>query len=184
MAGDRYSITDQNETHFVTFTLVDWVDVFVRLNYKNVVVESLNYCIANKGLEVFGWCLMTSHLHLLIRAKQGFELSHIIRDFKKHTANTILDKIKNEPESRREWLLHKFEWAGKFDARITKYKFWQESNHAIIIYNHNPTMMQQKLNYIHQNPVEEGWVENAEVYLFSSARDYAGIKGLVKIVLI
>ena len=184
MAGDRYSITDQTEMHFTTFTVVDWIGVFIRLSYKNVIAERLNYCIENKGLEVFGWCLMTSHLHLLIRAKEGFVLSHIIRDFKKHTAKTIIDKIKNEPESRREWLLHKLEWAGKFDARITQYKFWQESNHAIIIYNHNPAMMQQKLNYIHQNPVQEGNVELAEEYLFSSARDYAGKKGLVKTTLI
>jgi REP element-mobilizing transposase RayT len=184
MAGDRYSITDQTEMHFITFTVVDWIDVFIRLSYKNVITESLNFCIENKGLEVFGWCLMTSHLHLLVRAKDGFVLSHIIRDFKKHTAKTIIDKIKNEPESRREWLLHKFEWAGKFDARITQYKFWQESNHAIIIYNHNPAMMLQKLNYIHQNPMQEGIVETAEEYLFSSARDYAGKKGLVKITLI
>ena len=83
MSGDRYFIQDQNGTYFLTFTMVDWLDVFIRENYKQIIAHDLNYCIEHKGLEVFCWCLMTSHIHLIVRAKEGFQLSAIIRDFKK-----------------------------------------------------------------------------------------------------
>ena len=181
MSGDRYFITDQNAIYFTTFTVVDWLDIFVRESYRAQIAADLNYCIAQKGLEVYCWCLMTSHLHLIVRAKENQRLSDIIRDFKKHTAKAIIEKIQAEPESRREDLLWHLSRAGNLDKRITYFKFWQEDNHAILLDPFNTPMMEQKMQYIHQNPVVEGWVEQAHEYLYSSARDYAGGKGLVNI---
>ena len=181
MSGDKYIITDQNGIYFLTFTVVGWLDVFIRKKYKDEIVASLNYCTEQKGLEVYAWCLMSSHLHLIASAKDGFELSAIIRDFKKHTAKQLLKLISDQDESRREWLLWYFEREGKKDMRISKYKFWQEDNHAIYIERSFVSMIDQKLKYIHENPVVEGVVENAEDYLYSSARDFAGKKGLVKL---
>ncbi len=183
MSGDRYKIVEQNEAHFVTFTVVDWVDIFTRRTYKEIIVNNLNYCIEHKGLDVLAWCLMSNHLHAILVARKGFELSGIIRDYKKHTSKSIVKSIQSEPESRRDWMLHRFEWAGKHDNRITEYKFWQESNHAIQLSPHFPEVFKQKLNYIHENPVRSGIVDYAEDYLYSSARDYAGKKGLINIVL-
>lgn len=60
MSGDRYKIQDQQGIHFVTFTVVGWLDVFIRREYKDIIVDSLNYCIKDKGLVVYAWCLMTS----------------------------------------------------------------------------------------------------------------------------
>ena len=104
MSGDRYLITDQNACYFLTFTVVDWVDVFIRPVYKQIqiIVDSLNFCIEKKGLVVFGWCLMTNHLHLIAEAKDEYKLSHIIRDFKKFTAHSLLKAIEDEPESRKD----------------------------------------------------------------------------------
>ncbi len=181
MSGDRYYIRDQHAIYFVTFTVIEWLDVFSRLNNKNVVVDALNYGVDKKGLIVYAWCLMTSHLHLIVSAREPFQLSGIIRDFKEHTAKEVIRQIIEEPESRREDFLKKFEEAGKKDRRITKYKFWQPSNHAIELEPFRPDIMDQKLNYIHYNPVEEGIVMYPEEYLYSSARDYAEIPGLVKI---
>jgi REP element-mobilizing transposase RayT len=181
MSGDRYYIKDQNAIYFVTFTVVGWLDVFIRNKYKTVIVDSLNYCSQNKGLSVHAWCLMTSHLHLIVSADDGYKLSEIIRDFKKHTAKTTLKLIDEQDESRRNWLLWYFEKEGKKDKRISKYKFWQEDNHAILLERTNTKMMEQKLNYIHQNPVVEGIIENAQDYLYSSARDYCGTRGYVEI---
>lgn len=101
MSADNYFIKDQNAVYFLTFTVVDWVDVFTTSGYKIVVTESLNYCIGNKGLEVFAWCLMSNHLHLVCRAFDDKRISDIVRDFKKYTAKAILEKIQQEPESRR-----------------------------------------------------------------------------------
>ncbi len=176
MSADNYFITDQNAIYFLTFTVEDWIDVFTRKEYKIVIADSLNYCIAKKGLEVFAWCLMSNHIHLVVRAKENHRISDIIRDFKKFTAKTILKMTEKEPESRKEWMLYRFKYAGKFDNRIKKYKFWRESNHAILL--HDTRLIEQRTNYTHANPVRAMIVFNAEDYLYSSARDYTGEKGV------
>jgi len=184
MSGDRYFIRDQEAVYFLTFTVVNWLDVFTRGIHKHIVVDALNYCIANKGLNVHAWCLMSSHLHLIASAQQGYNLSAIIRDFKKHTAVKIIEQIKTEPESRREMFLNVFREEGRKDARITTYKFWQQSNHAIELVRWQTKIMDQKLNYIHRNPVEEGIVQFERDYLYSSAKDYGDEKGLVNVSLL
>ena len=181
MSGDRYLISDQNAIYFLTFTIVGWIDVFTRKEYKLEIVDSLNYCISKKGLKVYAWCIMSNHIHLIASGKEGYRLSDIIRDFKKYTAKSILRKIEVEPESRRAWMLNQFQFAGRNLNRIKKYKFWKDDNHAIEL---NSTMMDERLVYIHNNPIESMIVEEAEHYIFSSARDYAGIKGLVDVELI
>ena len=93
MSGDRYPITDQNACYFLTITVVSWVDIFIRPVYKQIITDSLNFCVENKGLTIFAWCLMTNHLHIIAEARQGSKLSHIIRDFKKFTARLILKEI-------------------------------------------------------------------------------------------
>lgn len=179
MSADNYFITDQNAVYFLTFTVTDWIDIFTRKEYKFEIVNSLNYCIRNKGLTVYAWCLMSNHLHLVCAANSGFKLSDIIRDFKKFTSKSILKLIDEIPESRKDWLLYRFEFAGKFDNRIKKYKFWQETNHAILLDNN--TMLEQRINYIHENPVRTLIVAEPQEYLFSSARDYSGEKGYVDV---
>jgi REP element-mobilizing transposase RayT len=181
MSGDRYKIQDQQGYYFVTFTVVGWLDVFVRREYKDIIVNSLNYCIKEKGLLVHAWCLMTSHIHLVLSCQEGYNLSAIIRDFKKHTAKQIVAAIKEIPESRRNFLLWYFEREGKKDARISQYKFWKADNHAIQLYAYETQIAQQKLDYIHNNPVKEGIVANSYEYVYSSAVDYAGGKGLVAV---
>jgi putative transposase len=181
MSGDSCLIKDQNACYFLTITIVDWVDVFIRPVYKQVVTDSLNFCIKNKGLTVYGWCLMTNHIELIAEAREGNKLSHIIRDFKKFTAYSILKAIEEEPESRKDWMLYRFEFAGKFKKRIEKYHFWQDGNQAIFLDLQKPVMFGQRLHHMHENPVRAGIVATAEDYLHSSARDYGGRKGLVNI---
>ena len=184
MLGDRYIITDQNALYFLTFTVIDWVDVFTRKEYKQILTNSMNYCIKEKGLIIYGWVIMSNHIHIICRAKEGYHLSEIVRDFKKFTAKTILKEIETGYESRKEWLLKKFEYAGRRLKRITKYKFWKDSNHAILLEPFDSKMIDQKISYVHDNPVRAMLIENPEDYIFSSARDYCGKQGLVKIELI
>ena len=63
MSGDRYKIQDQQAGYFITMTVVYWIDVFNRRDYKDVIVESLNYCIANKGLNLYAWVIMSKHIY-------------------------------------------------------------------------------------------------------------------------
>ena len=122
---------------------------------------------------------MSNHLHLVGQAKEGFRISDIIRDFKKFTAKEILKKIEEEPERSCEWMLYRFEFAGKFDNRVKKYKFWQQTNHAVLLYSNE--IIEQRLNYVHENPVRALIVAHAHEYLFSSAADYAEEKGYVDV---
>lgn len=124
---------------------------------------------------------MTNHFHAIMQARNGYELSAIVRDYKKHVSKLLVKSIQSEPESRREWMLHRFEWAAKHDKRITNYQFWQESNHAIHLDPLFPEKFEQRVNYIHENPVRAGIVNEAKDYLYSSAIDYAGGKGLIDI---
>ena len=179
MSGDRYSISDQNDLYFLTFTVVFWMDVFTRKEYKHIIVESLNYCIKEKGLNIFCWCLMSNHLHLIASAREYCRLSDIIRDFKKFTAKKIISEMKTINESRQTWLISKFEYAGKNLSRIEQYKFWKDGSHAIVL--NGAVILQQKLDYIHHNPVAADIVEEPHYYKYSSAIDYANGKGLVNI---
>ncbi|WP_317125588.1 transposase [Rufibacter latericius] len=93
----HYRIHDQSKLHFVSFSTVHWVDVFVRPVYKEILVDSFNYCIQHKGLEVYAWCIMTSHVHAILGTTGQNPLEGIIRDLKKHTAKTILKAIADNP---------------------------------------------------------------------------------------
>ena len=179
--GFHYRI-NEGKAHFITMTVVDWIDVFTRKNHKMAIVESLKYCQKHKGLEIFAWCLMPSHLHLIIRAGTDNKLSDILRDFKKFTSKELIRLIQEEPESRREWMLDRFEFAGRYNPKIKNFKFWQDGSHPIELFS--PTFTKQKLDYIHNNPVEEMFVSEPHEYLFSSARNYADMAGLIEVILI
>ena len=166
-------------TYYLTLTVVEWVDIFTRPVYKHLIVDSLNYCIDDKGLNVYCWCLMSNHLHLIAGATNEESLSDILRDFKKFTSKALVDALKTGTESRRDWLLNLFWYAGKNNKKIRHYKVWQDGNDAKEI--HMTAFLEEKMAYIHNNPVKAEIVANPEEYLYSSARDYAGEKGLVNI---
>ncbi len=109
-------------------------------------------------------------------------MSDFIHDFKKFTANAVIKDIQNMPESRRDWMLYRFEFAGKYDNRITKYRFWQDKSHPIELTS--TEMINQRINYTHENPVRTGMVAVAEDYLYSSARNYAGLSSVIDIDLV
>ena len=168
--------------YFLTMTVVDWVDIFTREDYRFVIVDSLKYCQKEKGLEIYAWCLMSNHLHLIASAEENgqFSLSDILRDFKKFTSKAVVQKIIEIPESRRKWLLDRFEFAGRYNKKIEYYKFWQDGNEPKEIYSSD--FLQQKLAYIHNYPVRAGWVIEPQHYKYSSAIDYSGGKGLIDVI--
>jgi hypothetical protein len=102
----------------------------------------------------------------------------LIGDFKRFTSKDIAQAIIDNPkESRKEFLLEQFIKAGNKSSNVNKYQFWQHDNHPIELWSNK--VIDEKINYIHQNPVEEGLVFRAEDYLYSSAADYSGEKGLL-----
>jgi len=179
--GIKNKITEGYK-YFITLTVVQWVDVFTRPVYRHIIIDSLEHCQKHKGLIIYAWCLMSNHLHLIVEAKEGHNLSDILRDFKKFTSKEIVGAIKAHPESRRKWLLNLFEYAGRHNNKIKNYKFWQDGNDAKEI--HSTSFLEEKLEYIHDNPVKAEYVDMQEEYKYSSAKDYCGEKGLLDITLI
>lgn len=180
--SDKYKIRDNDKAYFLTLTTVGWVDVFTRKEQKLMMLNSLRYCQEHKGLVIFAYCLMPSHLHMICKADEGFNLSDILRDFKKFTSKKIIQLITEEPESRREWLLKLFSDACEHLKREQKFKVWQDGNQAKELFSNK--FLYEKLNYIHQNPVEDLIVEKPEDYIFSSARNYADIDSYIDVCLL
>ena len=180
--SDQYQARDPESIYFLTFTIVDWVDVFSRLSYKEIVINSLKYCQSKKGLTLYAYCIMTNHIHLIASASGKIKLFEIVRDFKKYTNRAIIEEINSGNESRKKWLLNKFEFAGKYLTRIENYKVWQDGYHAVELIS--PEFTYQKLNYIHQNPVRAGIVSEPEHYIYSSASNYYGFGGPIAVELL
>jgi putative transposase len=168
----------------ITLNVVECIDIFIRPVYKQVIVESLNYFIDKKGLTVYAWCLMTNHLNLMVQANEGYELSSLINDLKRFTSRLILEDIAVEPDSRRRWMQEKFQHANDQLRLVGSIQVWQQDVHPVPIDLHNKNMVRSQLDHIHRNPVRDRIVLLPEDYLYSSASDYAGIKGLVKVQLI
>jgi putative transposase len=170
----KYKIRDQDKLYFVTFTVIEWIDLFTRKEYRDIVLESLKYCKINKGLEIWAYCIMSSHIHFILGRNGDQPLEGIIGDLKKFTSKMILDIIKTGGfESRKEFLLWHFGKAGRKNPNNQNFQVWQQHNHPIEL-NSN-SKISRCLNYIHQNPVEAGIVLFPEDYLYSSARNYAGL---------
>ena len=169
------------ELFFTTSTVIDWMDVFTRPLYKHIVVESLEYCQANKGLDIFAWVLMTNHLHMIVGVRGDNAIGDVLRDFKKFTSKGIVKAIQENPqESRGEWIVDRCGFRAANDKKLSGYKFWQDDNHVEQVFTYD--FYKQKLDYIHQNPVRQEIVARPEDYLYSSARNYAGMNGVLDVI--
>jgi REP element-mobilizing transposase RayT len=178
----KYKFNDNSKLYFVSFSVTNWIDLFIRNEYREILLDSIRYCQKEKELELYGWCIMTSHVHLIIGTR-GNALSNIMRDLKRHTSEELHKAIKkNSTESRREWMLWMMERAANKNSNSAKFQLWQAESHPVELTT--AKIAHQKLDYMHYNPVEAGFVSNAEDWKYSSAIDYNGGKGLLEILLI
>jgi len=139
----------------------------------------LQYCQKEKGMDIYAWCIMTNHVHLIFRSAKGQKPELLLGDFKRFTSKEVVKAIIDNPrESRREWLLEQFEKAGVNSSNVNKYQFWRHDNKPIELWSNK--VIDEKINYIHNNPVEDGLVYKPEEYVYSSAKDYAGEQGLIE----
>lgn len=177
--NEGYSIKNQQARHFLTFTVCGWIDLFTRKAYRDILIDSFKYCQQEKGLEINAFVIMSNHVHLIARANGKNTLSDIVRDFKKFTHKKMIEIIESENESRRLWMLHQFKFYASRHKRNEVYQIWTNDNHPEECFTEDFTFV--KLNYIHQNPVRAGIVLNAEEYIYSSAANYMGKKGILKV---
>jgi REP element-mobilizing transposase RayT len=181
--SSKYKPGEDAIPHFITFTVVGWLDVFSREDYKRIVVNSLDYCCKNKGLQLHAWVIMTNHVHLII-STQDNKIEWLARDIKKFTSKQIFAAIQIHPqESRKDWMTNMFEFTAHDNKDNKDFKFWQSGYHPVEL-NTNEKL-NQRLDYLHNNPVRSGLVWEAWHYKYSSAIDYyTNEKGLLPMVLI
>ena len=175
----KYKFHNKEAAYFISFATVYWIDVFTRQAYFNILEESINYCRAEKGMEVYAYCFMPSHVHFVFRSTKE-DPSGLLRDFKGFTARKLINAIEENPqESRKEWLLEMFEKAGKEKSNVTRRQFWQQHNKPIELWSNK--VIKQKIDYIHNNPVVQGFVTDPIDWKYSSARNYADDETVLKI---
>jgi putative transposase len=163
----EYRKAKDDTLYFVTLTVVGWVDLFTRAIYKDVIITNIKHCQENERLQVYAYVIMSNHLHMLCRRREG-ELSELLGRFKGYTSKQLLKAIEqNGSESRREWLLREFETAADANKQYGKYHLWQYTSHPIPIESWDVAI--QKQQYIHRNPVRAGIVNEASAYIYSSA---------------
>ena len=179
----NYKFHNPEGLYFISFAVVGWLDVFTRNEYKDLFLESLAYCQQNKGLEVHAWCIMSNHVHLIFRSINNQKPELLIGDLKRFTSKSIVKSIQENPgESRKEFLLDFFKKEAEKSSNVKHYQFWRHDNKPIELWSNK--VIKQKIDYVHNNPVEEGLVYKLEDYVYSSAIDYADQKELLENVVV
>jgi len=165
---ERYRIVEGIGIYFVTFTIVEWMPVFIEEATCKIITESLNFSINNKRLGVNAYVIMPNHMHAIVFDKDfdNARLKHTLDDLRKFTGRQLLDYADaNLPNPFGQT----FRENAKEDRQR---KFWQSTQHPEGIFTER--FYRQKFNYIHLNPVRKGLVRSAVDWRFSSAGYWLG----------
>ena len=178
--SEGYKIRNQDAIHFVTFQVINWMDVFTRQSYRDILIDSFKFCKEHKGLNIHAFVIMSNHLHAILSSNVS-DLSGTIGAFKTHTSKQIIKSIEDygQGESRKAWMLGQMKYYAKDNKRNSNYQFWTQENHPEELFSNS--FKDQKLDYIHMNPVRAGLVEEPWHYLYSSARAYCDMDCLLEI---
>ena len=166
----------ETELYFLTATIIEWTPIFTSPKYSDIIIQSLKYCQRAKELRIAGYVIMPNHIHMIVAGTLVHPLSDTMRDFKQFTARKIISKLKDD---RRINELMIFQKAAMGNERGNTHKVWIEGNHPILV--EEGFMFKEKLIYIHNNPVRAKIVQHPENYLYSSARNYAGLESMLEI---
>jgi putative transposase len=168
----RNASTD--ELYFVTLTVTNWIDVFTRRLYNDFIIENLAWNQNHNNLNIYAYVIMTNHIHMVANVTDG-SLGDVLGRFKTYTSKELFKMIvNNEQESRRDWMIKSFEHAGKYNPLNTNHQFWQNGNYPVLLYS--PAVIDQKIDYIHENPVRAGFVGAAHEFWYSSANPESPLK--------
>ena len=178
----RRKILDQNGLNFLTMTIVEWIDLFTRPAYCDIIIDSLKFCQKEKGLNVYAFVIMSNHIHLVVDTDSEKGLSSIIQRFKSFTTNQVMEYLNDysQIESRREWLKAHFKCKKKNIK--SENQIWQKSNYPVSLFS--PKVIKGKIIYIHENPVETRRVREAHHYVYSSASNYVTGSGVLDVIVL
>jgi len=173
MGRSRYIITEVDKPHFMTCTVMEWLPVFTRSEVVQILLDCWQYQRSHKGLKLYGYVILENHLHFVAQAPN---LDKCVQEFKSFTARQIIDHLK---EQHIDKILTRLRFAKRAHKTDREYQFWQEGVHAEMVFS--DAILREKLNYIHLNPVKRGYIDRAEHWRYSSARNYEGQAGLIEI---
>ena len=176
----KHKVHDSMKPYFITMTISSWIELFKDHNIAIIIIESLRYCQKVKGLEIYAYCIMPSHIHMVCRATKESLLSYIIRDFKKFTSKKITKYLNDNADTRNLHILAVFSSQRNKKKSDQNYSVWQEGFQPIELTSNY--FIDQKINYIHANPVTAGFVKRPQDYKLSSARNYAEMESLIEVV--
>lgn len=169
----RYTIKEPGGPYFLTCTVVQWLPLFTRKPYLDILVESLQFCRQHKGLKLYAYVILDNHLHLVAA---GDQLTNIIRDFKSYTAKQVISRLEQD---KKTWVLNQLQYYKQPTKIKSDYQVWQEGFHPQQIISE--AMLHQKIEYLHHNPVRAGLVARPEDWVYSSAGDFIGGKGVIEL---
>ena len=173
MGRGRYFFGESIYPHFVTCTIVGWLPVFSRPWAVQIILDSWQFLQDQNRLIILGFVILENHLHLIASSEN---LAKEIGDFKSFTARKIIDQLIENGDERMLKSLENHKISHKSDRR---FQLWQEGNHPVKL--ENETILTQKLEYIHANPVRRGYIEDPTHWRYSSARNYAKMESLISI---
>ncbi|OQK17205.1 transposase [Methyloprofundus sedimenti] len=173
MGKSRYTITEQSSPHFLTNTIVNWIPMFTRPAAVQIILDSFCYLQQNADLKLYGYVIMENHLHWIA---QSHQLIKDVQRFKSFTARGLIDHLSATGE---QTLLQQLAFYKKAHKQDRDYQVWEEGSHPQLI--QNAAILRQKLEYMHLNPVKRGYVDLAEHWRYSSARNYADQSGLIEV---
>lgn len=173
MARSRYKIYHNDRPHFMTMTVVEWFPLFMDREIVSILLKSLTFLQQERNVAIFAFVIMENHLHIIASNNC---LNKTIKEFKSYTARCIIDHLKSRNLIP---LLNKLKRAKLQQKTQSTYQVWQEGSHPQEIIHEK--MMIQKIEYIHNNPVRRGYVDEPFHWRYSSARNYTGQEGLLKI---
>ncbi len=173
MPRSRYSFAEADQPHFLTCTVVEWLPVFTRREAVEVLLDAWAHQRHAYGMRLFGFVILENHLHAIAQCE---DLPAVWARFKSYSAQGVIERLE---EAHAATLLHRMRFARKAQRADRRYQFWQEGSHPQVIVSAD--MMRQKLEYIHNNPVKRGYVDVPEHWRWSSARNYAGLEGVIEV---
>jgi len=173
MPRSRYKFLENPTPHFITGTIVNWLPLFASQSVVKIILDSLKFLQDHQRLTLYAYVIMENHLHLIASADN---LGREIGDFKSYTARKIIDYFIDRKSER---ILKQLSYHKLRHRQDRSYQFWQEGSHPEQI--QSPEMMVQKIEYLHLNPVKRGYVDDTIHWRYSSARNYAGLKGLLEL---
>jgi REP element-mobilizing transposase RayT len=173
MGRNRYKIYEPTHPHFLTCTVLHWLPLFTNKKSVQILLDSLTHLQKSDDLKIYAYVILENHLHLIA---QSNDISKSMQKFKAFTAYELIKLLEKQ---NIKTLLDQFAFYKKAHKDHTSYQIWEEGFHPQLI--QTDAMMINKIQYIHENPVKRGYVDEARHWRYSSSRDYEGVKGLLEI---